>query len=107
VIAEHGEHRVAGLRCSACRYPVVGSAPHCPVCRGSLETGLFGPEGTVWSHTTVRVAVSGREPPYTLAYVDLDDGPRILAHAAGPVEVGDRVRLTGTTADGDPEVARA
>ncbi len=59
----------------------------------------------------VRVAVPGRTPPYGLAYVDLDDGPRILAHVADSrsadddpivrVAPGARVQLAGATELGD------
>jgi uncharacterized OB-fold protein len=43
-----------------------------------------------------------------LAYVDLFDGPRILAHAAGEPErlqVGATVELVGVSQEGDPLVA--
>jgi hypothetical protein len=73
-----------------------------------LEPARFGPDGTVWSTTTLHVASGGREAPYTLAYVDLDDGPRVLAHVEdGPrlaLQVGERVRLAGQTSHGDPQV---
>ena len=60
----------------------------------------------MWSQTGVHVAVQDRQLPYRLAYVDLDDGPRILAHVRGDAAaVGDRVTLDGTTAEGDPQVA--
>jgi uncharacterized OB-fold protein len=39
-----------------------------------------------------------------MAYVDLDDGPRVLAHVAGPAErvaVGARVRLLPPGEQGD------
>ena len=63
----------------------------------------FGPDGTVWSATVVRIPVPGRMPPYALAYVDLDDGPRVLAHADDAVPIGARVRLKEST-DGDVRV---
>jgi len=66
----------------------------------------FGPGGTVWSVTTIRIPVPGRTPPYSLAYIDLDDGPRVLAHVGGggPVGIGRRVQLVGLGGDGDIEV---
>lgn len=104
--------RVIGVRCTACGYPVAFARPRCPVCRGPVETERFGPEGVVWSATTVRIPVGHREPPYQLVYVDLQNGPRILAHVAGPngappddlVQVGTRVRLCGQNDAGDPLV---
>ena len=91
---------VAGVRCTACRHPVAGPRPRCPVCAAPVEHATFGPGGTVWSSTCVRVPVPGRSPPYGLAYVDLDDGPRVLVHTGGtdPLPIGARVRLA-TSAD--------
>jgi len=100
---------LAGVRCQACGYRIAGEAPWCPKCRGAVEPAQFGPRGVVWSVTTVWIGVQDRATPYTLAYVDLDDGPRILAHVEGadpvaPPVVGARVALTGTTIEGDPAV---
>jgi uncharacterized protein len=76
----------------------------CPECGGPLAMAEFGPYGTVWSATVVRVSVPGRTPPYGLAYVDLDQGPRVLAHVPGATErlaVGSRVTVSGATDEGD------
>ena len=76
-----------------------------------MEAAQFGPGGTVFASTVLRIPVPGRTPPYRLAYVDLDDGPRILAHATGadngPLVPGARVRIVGRTDDGDPLVEEA
>jgi uncharacterized OB-fold protein len=65
----------------------------------------------VWSATVVRVPVPGRTPPYVLAYVDLDEGPRVLAHVAGTdataPPIGSTVHVCGVGADGDLEVTSA
>ena len=94
---------VAGVRCTRCGYPAASARPRCPACRGPVEPAEFGPGGTVWSATVVRIPVPGREPPYALAYVDLDDGPRVLSHldCADALDVGTRVRLTAPAADPD------
>jgi uncharacterized protein len=98
-----------GVRCTACGYAAAFTRPRCPVCGAGVAPAAFGPEGTVWSATVVRVAVPGRNPPYGLAYVDLDDGPRILAHTPGdvPVQIGSRVRLVAGGGDGDVAVTVA
>jgi uncharacterized protein len=93
-----------GWRCVTCRHPLLWSTPRCPRCGGSVEASSFGPEGVIWSSTVVRVPVPGRTPPYAMAYVDLDDGPRVLAHVEGPaqrLEVGTRVRLLEQGIHGD------
>jgi uncharacterized OB-fold protein len=99
-----------GARCETCGYRLAVEAPRCPACGGNVVPAEFGPGGTVWSSTAVRITVQERPAPYVLAYVDLDDGPRILAHVDGadePLHAGDRVVLSGSTPDGDPAVSVA
>lgn len=102
-----GQHRLQAWRCRSCRLPLLWATPRCPGCGGGVEAATFGPGGTVWSSTVVRVPVPGRTPPYAMAYVDLDDGPRVLAHVAGPaqrVPVGTKVRLLAQGEQGDVTV---
>ena len=99
---------LSGARCAACGHPHALRVARCTRCRAAaLEPATFGPNGTVWSTTTLHVASGGRSAPYTLAYVDLDGGPRVLGHVDAPVEVGARVKLAGTSAQGDPRVVLA
>jgi uncharacterized protein len=91
-----GKLHIAGSRCTSCYHPMLVQSPRCSRCFGTLVADRFGPTGTVWSSTVVRIAVPGRTPPYTLAYVDLDDGPRVLAEVVGTTErvaVGTAVSL--------------
>ena len=73
-----------------------------------MEPATFGPAGTVWSSTVLRIRVADRKPPAVLAYVDFDDGPRALVHVDGTGEQallpGARVRLLGRDDRGDPVV---
>jgi uncharacterized protein len=102
---------IAGWRCATCQHPLMWAPPRCPLCGGALEAALFGPAGTVWSSTVVRVPVPGRTPPYGMAYVDFDDGPRVLAHVADTgsttqrIAPGTRVAIVGETLEGDVLVA--
>ncbi len=97
-----------GSRCENCGYPMVTTPPRCPVCgHGSMAPTTFGPGGTVFSSTVLRIPVPGRTPPFTLAYVDMDGGPRILTHVEGADEAlapGRRVKLSGWNHHGDPTV---
>ncbi|MCW2697454.1 MAG: hypothetical protein JWR62_2539 [Modestobacter sp.] len=103
VVVRGDDAVVAGVRCTECGHPVAFVRPRCPACRGPVEPAEFGPAGTAWSSTVVRIPVPGREPPYALAYLDLDDGPRVLAHLPGDraVPVGTRLRLTAPDEAGD------
>ncbi len=99
-----------GGRCAACGYPMLYCPPLCPACgASSVERAEFGPDGTVWSSTVLRVRVADRKPPAVLAYVDFDEGPRALVHVAGTDDEallpGARVRLLGRDDRGDPLVA--
>ncbi|MCC2658497.1 MAG: hypothetical protein K0Q76_3605 [Panacagrimonas sp.] len=96
--------QVLGVRCAACGYPSAPAAPWCPVCQSrEQKPASFGPGGTVWSSTLVQIPVGRWKPPYAIAYVDLDEGPRVLAHLASPaiVKAGTRVRIVGADEGGD------
>lgn len=101
--------RLAGSRCPSCDYRMAFETSRCEVCGSPTLDVLYGPAGCIWATTTLHIGVQGREVPYTLAYVDLDDGPRILTHViaeAPPPQVGDRVYLSGRTVRGDPQVQK-
>ncbi len=100
-----GRFCIEGLRCPSCGEVAAFDWSRCPACRSAVEPASFGPDGTVWSATVVRIPVPGRTPPYALAYVDLDDGPRVLAHVTGGgAPIGSRVRLAPPSPDGDVTV---
>jgi uncharacterized protein len=104
-----GDWVVVGRRCCTCAETVAYTWPRCPACASEVEPADFGPLGTVWSSTVVRIAVPGHTPPYSLAYVDLEGGPRVLAHVAGwtsgePAPIDGRVQLTGVSDAGDLQV---
>jgi uncharacterized OB-fold protein len=100
--------KVVGARCKACGYPSAPAAPWCPACQHRAQDAVeFGPGGTVWSSTLVHILVGRWKPPYALAYVDLDEGPRVLAHLQEPasLRIGTRVRIVGGDEGGDLIVA--
>lgn len=108
VVEVDGQHVIAGWRCGECGFPTAVAVAWCPRCRSAVGAEHFGPDGSVWSSTVVRVPLPGRTPPYTLAYVDLVDGPRILAHvedAGTALGVGTAVSLVVPSVDGDVQVA--
>lgn len=91
---DDGRWVVRGFRCVQCGYRLAAERPRCPMCRAALEEHAFGPGGTVWAGTILRASVLDRQPPLGLAYVDLDDGPRILCH------FGEAIDLPGFLARG-------
>lgn len=95
---------VLGSRCTACRYPSPQQdLPWCPVCYGEMAPERFAPTGAAWSSTVVEIPVGTHRPPFALAYLDLDDGPRVLVHLAEPavLDLGARLLITGVD-EGDP-----
>jgi len=106
VVEEDGRHLLAGGRCRPNGHVLNRPVPRCPRCRGEVAPARFGPDGAVWAVTVVHVpAREGDDVPYTLAYLDLDAGPRLLVRldeSLAPAHVGARVRLTASTPAGDP-----
>ncbi len=51
----------------------------------------------VWSSATVHLRIGELTPPFVLAYIDVDAGPRVLAQVVGGNEIpaGGLVRFTG------------
>ncbi|MGH9210864.1 MAG: Zn-ribbon domain-containing OB-fold protein [Acidimicrobiales bacterium] len=86
--------------CLACEHPVWFPREVCPACLGSgLEWREASGRGAVYACTVEhQVSASGLRPPYVVALVDLDEGPRLLSNVVGcppeDVAVGDRVRVT-------------
>lgn len=71
--------RLLGSRCRDCGARFFPTRQVCFACTGrKLEETLLGPEGRLYSYTTVHVAPE-RMTPYTIGYVDLDEGVRVLA----------------------------
>lgn len=103
IVEADGAHLLAGWRCGTCGHAVAFVRPSCSRCRRELVAATFGPGGRIWAATIVRVSTPGFEAPYGLAYLDLDDGPRILVHVPPEaVPVGSLMVLAGTNDAGNP-----
>ncbi|WP_180900581.1 Zn-ribbon domain-containing OB-fold protein [Martelella soudanensis] len=73
--------KLIGSRCKTCSVETFPARDFCPAC-GADEVEapiLLSPDGRVYSFTVIRQAPAGRKTPYSLAYVDLADGVRVLA----------------------------
>lgn len=101
--------RIEGSRCTACRHPSAQrGVPWCPVCYSDVVDETFAPAGSAWSSAVVAIPVNDVKAPFALAYVDLDDGPRVLARLDEPtaLPVDSRVEILGSDA-GDLIARRA
>lgn len=102
------EGRLVLPRCRDCDTVIWYPRSFCPDCHGtSVEWFDATGGGTIYSYT---VSHRGMGPwashaPYVIAYVELDEGPRVLTNIVGAdpgqIKIGDRVRAVfepaGTT----------
>lgn len=89
--------------CERCDFPIWYPRSHCPQC-GSGDVAWVGAtgRGRIYSYTIDRRrSRAAPEPPVTprvIAYVELDEGPRIIAHIVGcppeAVRIGAPVQLS-------------
>jgi uncharacterized protein len=102
------EGRLLIRRCRNCRSAIWYPRPICPFCHSS-NTGWEEASGlgTIYSFTIIRRATDSFKDavPYVLAYVELDEGPRIMTNVVDEeideVEIGQRVEVVfHRTADG-------
>ena len=108
-----GDGRLLVGYCADCEEHFFYPRRHCPLCAGSeVEYVEAEGTGTVHARTIVRQAggAYAEATPYVLAYVELDEGPRMLTNVveADPddVEVGDRVEVTFDQLPGDVALPR-
>jgi uncharacterized OB-fold protein len=90
------EGRLVLQRCDSCGAHQHYPRPFCLACDGEAlswtdASGL----GTVYSQATVHVPVHPQlPPPYVIAVVELDEGPRLTTNIVdGETSIGERVRV--------------
>lgn len=90
--------------CADCGHHQFYPRPFCLACESrEVRWREAGGHGLVYSMTTVRIPVTpALTPPYVLALVDLDEGPRLLTNIVGACGIGDRVRIGWADRDGLP-----
>lgn len=94
-------------QCADCDQYQFYARPFCIRCESDaiLWSTACG-TATVYSVTTVRKQwVPGFTPPYSVAIVELDEGPRLLTNIInGDASIGDRVRVVWRERTGLPPV---
>lgn len=88
--------RLTVQRCTACGHHQFYPRPFCLACEATqLGWVDVSGEATIYSITRVRLPVNeDLPPPYLLALVDLDEGPRLLTNIeADDAAIGDRVAV--------------
>lgn len=95
---------VTGSRCTSCGATFYPPRGICSRCLSELEPAELSTRGVVYTYTVVHQAAPGFETPYTLVYVDLPEGVRVLGRLAGEPRIGLEVELAP---DGFRPVAKA
>jgi uncharacterized OB-fold protein len=94
-------------RCNGCAAWIWYPRGLCPAC-GSLDTAWHevSGRGRIYSYTVVRKSgLPGwsEQVPYVIAYVELDEGPRVMSNVVGcdpdALTIGTAVRVVIPTAD--------
>jgi uncharacterized OB-fold protein len=94
-------------RCAECGHHELFPRPFCVRCGSDrVEWVRAAGTGTVYSTTIVRIEISPDfEPPYSVALVDLDEGPRMLGLVDGEAcAIGDPVGVAWRDREGGPPV---
>ena len=100
-----GRKKLVVQHCDECGTYQFYPRPFCIEC-GTMEPAWkeVSGDGTIYSMTEVQVPVSQLlEPPYIVALVELDEGPRLLGNIVdGSANIGDRVKLVWQDRDNAP-----
>ena len=107
-VGADGKPVLIGCVCGACGQRMFPAAPVCPTCMGEAMTPEPMPrQGSLYSFTTVHVGPSAWQKPFTVGYVDLNNGVRVFSHLRGAdLKINQSVELAvaeiGRTPDGKP-----
>ena len=100
------EGRLLIKRCGACNEPHYYPRPICPFCfSADTRWEEASGRGVIYSLSTMR---RGANAPYTLAYVQLNEGPavltNILTHDYDGLRIGQPVEIEWIDTEGGPPV---
>ena len=89
--------RVEELRlqkCNDCRETYFPPRPFCPHC-SSRDVSVFTASGkaTLYSYVISHIPAPGLEPPYSVAVVALEEGPRLMTNLVGCDQTPEALKL--------------
>jgi uncharacterized OB-fold protein len=113
-IEEGGQVHLVGGRCATCRKVAFPRRATCDECGhvGEPEPVRLSRSGRLYSFSEVHTAPAGFPTPYTIGYVDLPEGVRVLGqieNPAGELGIDEPVEVVlgtiRTLPDGQPVVS--
>ena len=81
-------------RCRACEKPYFPPRPFCPSC-AARKVSWFKASGkaTLWSYVIHHRPAAGFTPPYSIAVVQLAEGPRMMTNIVGCPQTPEALQL--------------
>jgi uncharacterized OB-fold protein len=81
-------------RCDSCSKVYFPPRPFCPAC-ASRQVSAFAASGrgVLWSYVIHHRPVPGFTPPYAIAVVQLDEGPRLMTNIVDCPQTPEALRL--------------
>ena len=81
-------------RCAACSHTYFPPRPFCPKC-ASREVSVFRASGraTLYSYVIHHRPVPGFTPPYSIAVVELEEGPRMMSNIVETPQTPEALQL--------------
>jgi hypothetical protein len=87
-------HELQLQRCDTCAHAYFPPRPFCPAC-GSREVSIFRASGRakLYSYVIHHRPVPGFTPPYSIAVVELEEGPRMMTNIVGCPQTPEALEL--------------
>ena len=91
-IEKDSEIRLRGSECPNCSKRFFPPKARCPEClQPGLSSVALDTRGTLYSYTTVYIPSRNFKPPYTVGFVELDEGVRVFGQIR--VREGEALRI--------------
>jgi uncharacterized OB-fold protein len=97
-IEKDNEIRLRGSECPNCSRRFFPPKARCPECfQSGLSSVALDTMGTLYSYTTVYIPSRNFKPPYTVGYVELDEGVRVFGQVrvreGEPLTIGSSIKV--------------
>ncbi|MFF9040604.1 Zn-ribbon domain-containing OB-fold protein [Streptomyces sp. NPDC014892] len=81
-------------RCLACDVPYFPPRPFCPRCGGrDVEIVVASGRATLASYVISHLPAPGFDPPYAIALIELEEGPRMLTNIVDCAQTPETLQL--------------